>query len=97
MLFSCTHKANWEAICCKKQAMINKNNAAENKKQKHHEYCVGDTVLYERRLNKKRKHKRPYNGSFTIAKVHANGTLDLNQGDQVKQTCNICLTRPYRL
>ena len=46
MLLSCTHNANWEAICSKKQATIDKNRVTKNKKQKHHEYCVGDTILY---------------------------------------------------
>ena len=96
MLFSCIHKANLRAICHKKEATINRNNAAENKKQKLHEYRVRDTVLYDCRLNKKRKHKQPYNSLFAIAKVHTNGTVNLNQGNQVKQICNIRLIRPYR-
>ena len=78
ILFTRYHKANWETIYCKKQVMIKKINTAENKNQKRHEYCVGDTTLYERRLNKKLKHKQPYSGPFKISKVNPNGTVKLH-------------------
>ena len=46
MILLIKHKVDWELICQKKQAQINKYNIRENNKRVDHDHKVGDRVMF---------------------------------------------------
>ena len=53
MIFNIQHKANWDYIKQRKQALINKNNERENANCTKHTYRVGDKVLLQLKTSMK--------------------------------------------
>ena len=80
-------KADWKYIKQRKQEIIAKNNARENKQRIPHTYRVGDRVM----LNMK---DTPFDGPFTVRHVNDNGTVVLQMGS-VLDTWNIRNIKPY--
>ena len=64
LIFNLQHKANWELIHQRKQALINKNNERENSKCTPHTYHIGDQVMV--RTGTEYKQEQPYQGPFRI-------------------------------
>jgi hypothetical protein len=93
MILNIEHKANWEYIRARKQALINKNNDRENSKRKHHTYKEGDMVML--RIGSENKYERPYGGPHRILQVNTNGTVKLQIG-AVTDTINIRRLHPYK-
>ena len=93
MIFNIEHQANWEFIRQKKQALIAKNNKAENAKRIPHTYVQGDKVML--RTGTENKYEQPYSGPHKIEKVNTNGTVILNMGT-VTDTVNIRRLDPYK-
>ena len=92
-------EANWQYIKSRKQHVILKNNARENKTRRHHEYKVGDQVMLL--ASKTRKHgSDQYLGPYTVDAVYDNGTVKLKRdtlhGGVVYQTWNIRNITPCR-
>ena len=92
MIFNIEHVANWQSIKDRKQTMINRNNAKENKKRIKHTYATGDKVLMK--SPNARKYERPYDGPYKLLQVKNNGTVRLQQG-AVETTIDIRQIMPY--
>ena len=92
MILNIKHTANWEYIRQRKQALIEKNNKAENSKRKPHTYNVGDQVML--RKGSENKYEQPYSGPHPILQVFMNGTVRLQKG-AVAETVNIRRIEPY--
>ena len=87
-------EADWNYIRARKQEIIAKNNARENKSRLSHAYHVGDKVLYVN--DRKAKFgEDPWKGPFIIRKVNDNGTVRLKMG-AATDTVNIRLIKPCR-
>ena len=86
--------ADWEAIRCRKQQIIDKNNKMENSKRKENVYQIRDQVLFKNK--RARKYERPYKGPYTITKVWENGTVTLRMGE-VQYRINIRWIKPYEV
>ena len=93
MIFNINHTANWEYIRARKQALIRKNNIAENSKRIDHAYKIGDRVML--RKGTENKQEQPYSGPHVIRKIHTNGTVRLQMG-AVVDTVNIRRLTPYK-
>ena len=93
MILNIEHKANWEYIRARKQALINKNNLRENSKRKHHTYQKGELVML--RIGSENKYERPYEGPHRILRVNTNGTVKLQIG-AVTDTITIRRLHPYK-
>jgi hypothetical protein len=87
------YKADWAAIKERKQKLINKNNAAENKKRKAHTYHVGDKILIRKEC-KSKYGDDPYSGPYVIEVVNSNGTLRYRDG-AITDVINIRNCTPY--
>jgi Integrase zinc binding domain/RNase H-like domain found in reverse transcriptase len=92
MILNVKHEANWEYIRERKQAIIEKNNLAENAKRIPHRYQRGDQVLLKR--GTENKYETPYQGPYTILKVNDNGTVRMKVKN-VEDTFNIRRLTPY--
>ena len=92
MILNINHVANWEHIRQRKQNLINKNNQRENSKRLPYTYNVGDKVLLKR--GTENKYEAPYEGPYSILKVHDNGTVRLQRG-AISDTINIRRLTPY--
>ena len=92
MILNIKHEANWEYIRERKQAIIEKNNFAENAKRIPHIYVVGDKVLLKR--GTENKYETPYQGPYTILQVNDNGTVRMKVKN-VEDTYNIRRLTPY--
>ena len=92
MILNIKHEANWEYIRERKQAIIEKNNLAENAKRIPHRYKVGDQVLLRR--GTENKYETPYAGPYTLLKVNNNGTVRMKV-KKVEDTFNIRRLTPY--
>ena len=92
MILNVQHIANWEYIKQRKQTLINKNNNLENLKRKPYKYHEGDKVLLKR--GTENKYESPYEGPYSILKIHDNGTVRLQRG-AVTDTVNIRRITPF--
>ena len=92
MILNIKHEANWEYIRERKQAIIEKNNLAENAKCIPHRYKVGDQVLLRR--GTENKYETPYAGPYTLLKVNNNGTVRMKV-KKAEDTFNIRRLTPY--
>ena len=87
-------EANWKYIQQRKQAIINKNNAAENKSRQQYQYRVGHQVLVKEDQSRKYG-KNPYSGPYTVVQINNNGSIRLPKG-AVQQTYNVRNLHPFR-
>ena len=78
-IMNLTFDANWQLIKQRKQNLINKNNANENKKRIQHIYQAQDLVLVKNEQSTKFG-KDDYNGPWTIQEVRDNGTIKISKG-----------------
>ena len=92
MILNVQHIANWEYIKQRKQTLIEKNNIAENSKRHPYTYKEGDKVLLKR--GTENKYESPYEGPYSILKIHDNGTVKLQRG-VVTDTINIQRITPF--
>jgi hypothetical protein len=93
MILPTKFKADWAAIALRKQDIINKSNARENKKRIFHEYKIGQKVLLEKPgINPKLE--APREGPYEVVHVSTNGTVRIQKG-VVTQRVNIRRLTPY--
>ena len=90
------HQANWQMIKKRKQDLIDKNNARENRKRKAYKYLSGQQVLVAADTSGRKFGVNPYTGPYTIETVNDNGTVALRRG-AVSQTYNIRNIKPYNI
>ena len=88
------HDVDWEVVKKRKQDLINKGNARENKKRKTHEYKTGDKVLL-RNAWKTKFNQNAYLGPYVITAVRDNGTVRAHKG-RITDTFNIRNLTPYK-
>ena len=79
MLLNIKFKAGWAGICLRKQDLIEKGAARENKSRIQHDYKIGDKVLYTK-PGIIPKMEKPRTGPFTVRQVHVNGTIAIEKG-----------------
>ena len=94
-ILNIAHDANWKLIKDRKQDLINKNNAKENARRKHHVYNVGDKVLIKNDWSAKYR-KVAFLGPYPITNVNDNGTVRVTLNDKVMDVYNIRNVRPFR-
>ena len=92
MILNVNHIANWEHIKQRKQTLINKNNERENSKRRPYLYQEGDLVLLKR--GTENKYESPFEGPYSILRVHDNRTVRLQKG-AVSDTVNIRRITPF--
>ena len=89
------HEADWQLIKQRKQDLINKGNARENRKRLEHTYKPGDLVL-RKNAWKTKYNDEAYIGPYTITAVNKdNGTVNARKG-KVTDTYNIRNITPYK-
>ena len=89
------HKAAWQKIKQRKQDLINKGNARENKKRLKYMYKPGDLVLLKNAW-KTKYNADAYIGPYTITAVNEdNGTVTARKG-KVTDMYNIRNITPYK-
>ena len=94
-LMNIRFKADWKYIKQRKQEIIAKNNARENKQRIPHTYRVGDRVMLNVKDTSLSKYGiNPFDGPFTVRHVNDNGTVVLQMGS-VLDTWNIRNIKPY--
>lgn len=91
-IFNIQHDAKWVFIRKNKQVCINKNSRVESAKHVAHLYKEGNHVLLQR--GTENKYETPYQGPFSILKVHDNGTVYPRVG-AIEDTYNIRRLAPY--
>ena len=64
MILNIQHIADWQHIKERKQALINKNNARENRTRHSHKYKQGDKILLRR--GTENKYEVPYSGPHQV-------------------------------
>ena len=94
MILPIQYKANWASITLRKQQLIDKSNARENRNRLQHEYAMHDKVLLKR-PGILPKMSVPYAGPYTITAVHNNGTVTIQKNAKVQQLVNIRRILPY--
>jgi hypothetical protein len=92
MIFNIRHQADWQLIHERKKARIDDNNDRENARRREHDYAQGDRVLITKADFNKMEPSRE--GPYTIARVHANGTVTIQKGLAL-QRINIRQCTPY--
>ena len=93
-IMNLTFDANWQLIRQRKQAAIQKNNKAENKKRVEHDYKIHDSVLVRNEQSTKFG-QDAYNGPWTILEVRNNGTVKIQKGS-ITDIYNIRNITPYK-
>ena len=93
-IMNSTSNANWQLIRQKKQAVIHKNNQAENNKRIHHQYKVNKTVLVKNKQSTKFD-QDAYNGPWKILEVQNNGTVKIKKC-AIMDIYNIRNITPYK-
>ena len=88
------HEANWNIIKQRKQALINRGNARENRTRIPHEYKVGDLVLLKNEWSTK-FNQDAYSGPLKITAVRNNGTVRARKGN-ITDTYNLRNITPYK-
>ena len=92
VVFNVQHEANWNAIKRRKQHIINKSNARENRNRKDYTNTIGDKVLPKlARFKCKRLHEGPYE----ILEVHDDGTVTIKRGNAFDRM-NIQNIHPFK-
>ena len=66
----------------------------ENRKRVSHDYQIGDVV--SKLVYKPNKLQPRAEGEYTVARVHANGSLTINLTPVVTERTNIRRVKPYR-
>jgi hypothetical protein len=85
--------ADWNLIRERKQAQMDLNNAAENKRRRFKDYTVGDEVLILKD-NPSKLEDRAF-GPFVIHQIFANGTLLIERHPGVMERINVRRVKPY--
>ena len=93
MIYPLQYITEWDIIRKRKQALIKKSNARENKARIPHQYTVGDLILLSSD-DIRRKLDSPTTGPYKITKVHENGTVTVQKGI-ISDRINIRRVKPY--
>ena len=92
MIFPIQYVVDWQHIRNRKQRLISKNNAKENKKRVEHDYKIGERVLIF--SSDPNKMEQPRRGPYDIIQVQTNGTVTL-QKDNVTERYNVRQIVPF--
>jgi len=92
MLLDVQFKADWASIRLRKQNLIDKGVAKENKGRIQHGYKVNGKVLYNE-PGVTPKMDQPRTGPWVIKQVYTNGTVSIQRG-AISDRVNIRLISP---
>ncbi|KAL7541071.1 hypothetical protein ACHAWF_006846 [Thalassiosira exigua] len=93
MLFNIAYTIPWKEVAAKRSRAAKLGNKRENSKRTKYTYEVGQKTLLDKgKVQRKVIPKR--NDTFTIVRVHDNGTLKIQKGN-VLQTVTIRRCTPY--
>ena len=93
MMFDIPYLADWTEIGKRRQVLVERNSARENKRRIDFDYAVGQKVL----LIKDgilRKAEDKHEGPYVITQVHTNGTVRIQRGS-VSERLHIRRLTPY--
>ena len=93
MMFDIPYIADWTDIGKRRQALVDQNNARENKRRIDFDYAVGQKVLLKKD-GILRKAEDKHSGPFVITQVHTNGTVRIQRGT-VSERLHIRRLTPY--
>ena len=96
MLSPFSIQVDWDEILNRHQLMTDKNTIRENHGRKHHDYNIDDQILILDK-NPMRGKLAPIalnEGPWTITRVFANGTVNINRNGYI-QKINIRRLRPF--
>ena len=96
MLFDIPFLCDWSDIGKRRQQLIDKSNARENKKRVPHDYKVGQKALIIKATDGSHlpKAEDVHEGPFLVTEVFTNGTVRLQRGS-VNERLNIRRLTPY--
>jgi len=78
MMFDIPYLADWTEIGKRRQALVDQNNARENKRRIVFDYAVGQKVLLKKD-GILRKAQDKYDGPYVITQVHTNGAVRIQR------------------
>ena len=93
MMFDIPYLADWTEIGKRRQVLVERNSARENKRRIDFDYAFGQKVL----LIKDgilRKAEDKHEGPYVITQVHTNGTVRIQRGS-VSERLHIRRLTPY--
>jgi len=93
MLLPIPIMADYNLLRERRQALIDHNNARENRKRLFKDYQVGDQVLLLTHVKGKLKPKTT--GPYQVTNVHVNGTVTIQRGPGVTERLSIRRVKPY--
>lgn len=93
MLLDVPVLSDFNLIRNKRQALIDHNNLAENRKRRYRNYQVGDEILIA--VYKPTKLQDRFIGPFVIDQVHVNGTVTIERRPGVFERLSIRRIHPY--
>ena len=94
MLLNIPLIADFEMLRQKRQALIDRNLIAANRKRISHDYQPGQQVL--KAIYSPSKMQPSFEGPFDIIRAHTNGTITIRRANGVEERLNIRRVRPYR-
>jgi hypothetical protein len=97
MLFCQAATVDWTAVNNERQKLLQASNTKENQSRDPKRYSPGDQVLIVLDADECRsepKMSAPTKDPFTITRVHANATVDINHGNTT-ETINIRRIKPF--
>ena len=94
MLLNIPLIADFEMLRQKRQALIDRNLIAANRKRISHDYQPGQQVL--KAIYSPSKMQPSFEGPFDIIRAHTNGTITIRRANGVEERLNIQRVRPYR-
>ena len=86
--------ADMKTLQANKEALINKNLIAENRRRISYDYQVNDQVL--KLVHKPGKLEPRAEGPYPITQVHCNGSVTIRLNAHVTERINIRRIKPFR-
>jgi hypothetical protein len=96
MLFDIPFLCDWSEIGKRRQLLVDRSNARENKKRVPHDYVVGQKAMIIKATDGSHlsKTEDPHEGPYEITQVFTNGTVRLQRGS-INERLNVRRLTPY--
>jgi transposase InsO family protein len=86
--------ADLQAICERRQLLIDENLRRQNARRRHYDYRIGEQV-YVKAINPSKLAPRSH-GPYPITRVHANGTITIQRTPHVQERVNLRRVYPHQ-
>ena len=93
MLLNVPVETQVQHIQARRQTMVNRNAAKENKRRYEYTYHQNDQVLISQHSPAKLETR--FIGPFLVTQVHTNGTITIQRQQNITQRINIRRVKPY--